>query len=49
MISGRAVIGWSSSLQVLKKTAAATDSLRADGVDLSRWFVPEGYVIQSDV
>lgn len=33
--------------QVLEKTAAATDGLRESGVDLSRWFVPEGYVIQS--
>ena len=49
MRSVGAVMSWSSALQVLKKTAAATDSLRADGVDLSRWFVPEGYVIQSDV
>lgn len=34
------------AMQVLEKTGAATEGLRESGVDLARWFVPEGYVIQ---
>ena len=33
--------------QVLQKTEPATDALLANGVDLSPWFVPEGYRIHS--
>ena len=29
---------------LLKETKAKTDELRSEGVDLSSWFIPEGYL-----
>ena len=35
------------AMQILEKTAAATEGLRDGGSDLERWFVPKGYIIQN--
>ncbi len=32
-------------VQILAKTEPAVTQLRNTGVDLSRWFVPTGYVV----
>ena len=36
---------WAVLVQILAKTEPAVTQLRNTGVDLSRWFVPTGYVI----